>query len=278
MTEMVVVDGLRKVFGARGRRGSADTLAVADVSFSIPAGGSLAVVGESGSGKTTLARMLLALEPPTAGTIHIAGEDCTAPPRKLAARRRRARQIQAVFQDPYRSLDPSQTAESCLNEVLKLHFRDWTADARAERVRELMDLVGLDDRQSRALPHALSGGQRQRVAIARALASEPSVLVLDEAVAALDVSIKAQVLNLLADIRESTGVTYLFISHDLAVIRQVTDDTIVMRHGSIVEQGRTGAVLDDPQHPYTQLLRSSVPRRGWKPTRRLAMAEGGGTK
>ncbi|HMK93383.1 MAG TPA: ABC transporter ATP-binding protein, partial [Thermoleophilia bacterium] len=137
---------------------------------------------------------------------------------------------------------------------------------------ELLDQVGLDERHARALPRALSGGQQQRVAIARALASVPRVLIFDEAVASLDVSIQAQVLNLLADIREQTGVTYLFISHDLAVVRQVSDDAIVMRRGEIVERGATDRVLDDPQHPYTKALLSAVPRRGWKPTRRRAAA------
>jgi ABC-type oligopeptide transport system ATPase subunit len=142
------------------------------------------------------------------------------------------------------------------------------ADERRARIAELMDVVGLDDRQARALPKALSGGQRQRVAIARALALKPDVLVLDEAVAALDVSIQAQMLNLLADVRRQTGVTYLLISHDLAVVRQVTEDMIVMQRGRVVERGRSADILDRPQDAYTRLLRDSVPRPGWKPVRR----------
>ncbi len=181
-------------------------------------------------------------------------------------RRRYGREIQIVFQDPFSSLDPRQRVQDAIGEVIKLHFGQHGAE-RAARVAELLGQVGLDERHGRALPRALSGGQQQRVAIARALASKPKVLILDEAVASLDVSIQAQVLNLLADIREGTGVTYLFISHDLAVVRQVSDDVVVMRRGQIVERGPTARVLDDPQDAYTKTLLSAVPRRGWKPAR-----------
>ncbi len=257
---LLAVEGLSKTFG----RGRAEALAVDGVGFALEEGGSLGIVGESGSGKTTTARMLIGLERPTSGRILLAGEDRTRPERTAGALRRRGRLIQIVFQDPYTSLDRRQTVRDCLAEVVRVHFRLGRAEVEA-RVRELADLVGLDERQLRALPRALSGGQRQRVAIARALAADPKILILDEAVSALDVSIQAQILNLLADIREQRGVSYLFISHDLAVIRQITDDTIVMRHGKVVERGRTAAVLDDPQHPYTRLLRDSVPRPGWSP-------------
>jgi ABC-type glutathione transport system ATPase component len=257
------VAGLRKEFGP--------LVAVDDVSFTVPAAGSLAIVGESGSGKTTIAKMIVGLERPTQGTIAACGHDRSRPTRSSRDRRRRGREVQIVFQDPYTSLDPRQTAEATINEVLRLHH-DWAAERRRERTAELTDLVGLDDRQSRALPRALSGGQRQRVAIARALAAEPQVLILDESVAALDVSIQAQVLNLLADIRARTGVSYVLISHDLAVVRQLTDQAIVLYRGRVVEHGPTARILDDPQDSYTQRLRASVPRPGWKPVRRLLAA------
>jgi peptide/nickel transport system ATP-binding protein len=255
---VLMVEGLRKEFGS--------TVAVDDVSFSLPQGGSLAIVGESGSGKTTIAKMIVGLERPSAGTIRACGEDRSTPARSTRDRRRRGREVQIVFQDPYTSLDPRQTVEATIDEVLRLHH-GWPSERRRQRIRELAELVGLDSRQVRALPRALSGGQRQRVAIARALAAEPRVLILDESVAALDVSIQAQVLNLLADIHDETDVSYLCISHDLAVVRQLTQETVVMWRGKIVERGPTERVLDEPSHEYTQRLRASVPRPGWKPMR-----------
>src|SRR5204862_2387652 len=179
-------------------------------------------------------------------------------------------------QDPYSSLDPRQSAAQALDEVLRLHGRADKAE-RAARVRELAELVGLDERQTRALPRALSGGQRQRIAIARALAAEPRVIILDESVAALDVSIQAQILNLLADIRERTGVSYILISHDLAVVRQITDEALVMHRGRVVERGTTAQVLDAPRDEYTRRLRASVPRPGWKPQRRPRPDDNGDT-
>jgi ABC-type glutathione transport system ATPase component len=210
--------------------------------------------------------MIVGLERPTSGTISACGADRSQPARSGRDRRCRGREVQIVFQDPYTSLGPRQTAADAIDETLRLHHA-WPADHRRSRVAELIDLVGLDARQARALPRAMSGGQRQRVAIARALAAEPRVLILDESVAALDVSIQAQVLNLLADIRDETAVSYVLISHDLAVVRQLTDHAIVMHRGRIVEEGPTGQLLDDPQDPYTQRLRASVPRPGWKPAR-----------
>ncbi|MFF1372050.1 ATP-binding cassette domain-containing protein [Streptomyces virginiae] len=248
------VTGLRRSYGA--------VRAVDDVSFVLPEGGSLGIVGESGSGKTTTARIIVGLERADEGEVLVGGRNRTArgEGRGRARRLARAREVQMVFQDPYLSLDPRTGVEAALRETLRLHFpgRDHT-----RRIRELLDQVGLGTRAADALPRQLSGGQRQRVAIARALAVEPSVLVLDEAVAALDVSVQAQILNLLADIREQTGIGYLFITHDLGVVRCVTDEIVVMRHGRIVEAGATAEVLAAPRHPYTRLLLESVPRPGW---------------
>jgi oligopeptide transport system ATP-binding protein len=261
MAEVVLeAVGLRKAFG--------DVVAVDGVDLAVPRGGSLAIVGESGSGKTTVAKMIVGLESPTAGTIVACGHDRSRPARSGKERRRRGSEVQIVFQDPYSSLDPRHSAERAIDEVLRLHRGGLSSQARRERIAELGELVGLDARQLRARPQALSGGQRQRIAIARALAPEPQVVILDESVAALDVSIQAQILNLLADIRAETEISYILISHDLAVVRQITDHAIVMHRGTIVERGLTADVLDRPQHAYTQLLRSSVPRRGWKPVRR----------
>ena len=254
------VSRLRKEFG--------DLVAVNDVDFTVPQAGSLAIVGESGSGKTTIARMIVGLERPTAGQISACGRDRSSPARSASERRRRGSEVQIVFQDPYTSLDPRQTTEATIDEVLRLHQSGWNAERRRVRITELTGLVGLDERQARALPRNLSGGQRQRVAIARALAAEPRVLILDESVAALDVSIQAQVLNLLADIRDETGVSYILISHDLAVVRQLTEEVVVLYRGQVVERGPTPRVLDDPQEDYTKRLRASVPRPGWKPARR----------
>lgn len=254
----LVVAGLRKRFG--------DHRAVDGVSFTLPPGGSLGIVGESGCGKTTTARMLVGLETPDGGTVHLDGRDRSARARGRGERLARAREIQMVFQDPYLSLDPRITVAACVDEVLRLHSPRSPA-ARRTRVAELLDQVGLGEREAAALPRRLSGGQRQRVAIARALAAEPRVLILDEAVAALDVSIQAQILDLLAGIRRDAGIGFLFVSHDLAVVRHITDRVIVLKDGRVVESGDTAGVLGRPQHPYTRLLLDSVPRRGWDPAR-----------
>jgi oligopeptide transport system ATP-binding protein len=259
-------DGLRKEYG--------DVTAVDGVDLTLPAGGSLAIVGESGSGKTTIARMLVGLTRPTAGAIRACGRDRSTPARSTRERRARGAEVQIVFQDPYASLDPRHSAERAIDEVLRLHGTA-TSDERSVRAAELIDLVGLDARQGRARPSALSGGQRQRVAIARALAAKPRVLILDEAVAALDVSIQAQILNLLADIREQTGISYILISHDLAVVRQITEEVLVMHRGRVVERGPTADVLGHPRAAYTQLLRASVPGPGWRPMRRARAIDQG---
>ncbi|MFC9330706.1 ABC transporter ATP-binding protein [Kitasatospora sp. NPDC057015] len=246
--------GLHRAYGS--------VQAVDNVSFTLAEGGSLGIVGESGSGKTTTARIVVGLEDADSGRVLVHRQDRTDRRRGRARRLARAREVQMVFQDPYLSLDPRTTVESVLHETLRLHF---PGTDHARRTTELLDQVGLGRREATALPRQLSGGQRQRVAIARALAVEPAVLVLDEAVAALDVSVQAQILNLLADIREQTGIGYLFITHDLGVVRCVTEDVIVMRHGAVVESGPTASVLANPRHPYTRLLLDSVPRPGWDP-------------
>ena len=255
---LLAVSGLRRSY--RHRRSGSTVVAVADSSFEIRAGACLALVGESGSGKSTTARMIVGLERPDSGTIVVGGEDITVPPRGSRARRRRARAVQLVHQDPYLSLDPRQTARRAIDEAQRLHF-DGTAAERDARLRELTDAVGLTSEMLDRLPRDLSGGQRQRVAIARALVTDPQVLVLDEAVSALDVSVQAQVLALLRRLRLERGMTFLFVTHDLNVVRALAEEVIVMRAGEIVERGETGRVLSAPQHEYTRRLIDAIPLR-----------------
>ncbi|MFJ2032920.1 ABC transporter ATP-binding protein [Streptosporangium sp. NPDC087985] len=262
---VIEISGLCKRFTTGRGRHRRTVHALDDVSLGVADGSCLAVVGESGSGKSTLARILVGLESADAGQVVLAGRPVARRPRR-SERRARARDIQMVFQDPNGSLNRRRTAGSAIGEVLSFHHGVTGADAR-RRVDSLLDQVGLLPAHARALPGELSGGQQQRIAIARALAAEPRVLVLDEAVAALDVSVQAQVLNLLGEIRQARRLTYLFITHDLSVVRQVSEQVVVMRQGKIVERGSTDQVLDDPQHPYTMLLRDSAPRPGWRPRR-----------
>lgn len=267
MPAILQVEQLRKVYRTGAKRRD-EIVAVDGLSFEVSMGESLAIVGESGSGKTTTARMIAGLEPPSAGQIRVDGQVRSPLPWAREERTRYARQVQMVYQDPFSSLDPSQTIESSLDEVLRCHF-DWTRADRQERIGALLAECGLDDRHRRRRPRSLSGGERQRVAIAKALAVEPRVLVLDEAVSALDVSIQAQILNLLGRLRESLDLTYVFISHDLGVVRQVSETCIVMRHGVVVEAGRTDDVLSTPRTEYTQQLLEAIPRPGWAPKRRV---------
>ncbi|MDX6741375.1 ABC transporter ATP-binding protein [Actinocorallia sp. A-T 12471] len=232
--------------------------AVDGVGFELPPGHSLGIVGESGSGKTTTARILAGLETPTSGTVELDGRVLDA--RSRRDRRWQARRLQMIFQDPHGSFDPRLTIAQSIAEPLRLHAPG--TDHRA-RVSELLEQVGLSARLGGALPRDLSGGQRQRAAIARALGITPRVLVLDEAVAALDVSIQAQILGLLADLRRDAGIAYVFVSHDLAVVRHVTETALVMRHGRVVESGPTEEILRAPAHPYTRLLLDSIPGPGW---------------
>jgi ABC-type glutathione transport system ATPase component len=258
---LLQVDGLHKSYRTPG---GGTMAAVENLSFVLPAGGALGLVGESGSGKTTTARMLVGLERPDTGTILVQGRPLAAAARGRTARLARARAVQIVFQDPYLSLDARISIAATLDGVLRLHgTRDRAA--RAARVAELLAQVGLGAREASALPRGLSGGQRQRAAIARALAVEPSVLVLDEAVSALDVSVQAQVLNLLSDIRRDTGIGLVFVSHDLAVVRYLCDEALVLRRGRTMEHRPVPELLARPEHPYTRLLLASVPHPGWDP-------------
>ncbi len=273
-TGLLSVQELDKTFRVRTAafsRNRAEVHAVRQLSFDVAAGEALGIVGESGSGKTTVARMLVGLEPPTAGRVVFEGNELSGRP-KRGERRQRGRLMQIVFQDPYTSLDPRQSIRRVLDEVQSFHFSRSSAE-RQTRTGELLDAVGLGDKEARALPRELSGGQRQRAAIARALAAEPKVLILDEAVSALDVSIQAQILNLLGDLRREFRLTYILISHDLAVIRQVADHVLVMYRGRTVEVGLVEAILSAPLHPYTQRLLESVPRPGMSLARRAAVLE-----
>jgi oligopeptide/dipeptide ABC transporter ATP-binding protein len=226
------------------------------VSFTVAEGETLGVVGESGSGKSTLARLLVRLENPTSGRVLLDGTDLTAlRPRAMRPYRRR---VQLVFQDPYASLHPRLTVEQALSEVLAVHGLAARGAARTRRVTELMEMVGLPSRLRDRLPVQLSGGQRQRVGIARALAVEPDLLVLDEAVSALDVSVQAEVMNLLVGLRERLGLSYVFISHDLAMVRHISDRILVLYLGRVAETGPWREVSDEPLHPYARSLRDAA--------------------
>ena len=230
--------------------------ALAGVSFSVSAGRTLAVVGESGCGKSTLARVLTMIEPPTAGRLMIAGADVASA--DAATRQALRPRVQIVFQNPFGSLNPRQTIGAALEEPLRSSGRLGAA-ARREASLAMMERVGLRTEWHGRYPHMFSGGQRQRVAIARALMTRPQILVLDEPVSALDVSIRAQVLNLLVDLQQEFGLAYVFISHDLSVVRHVADDVLVMYLGRAVEQASRDQLFAAPAHPYTQALLSATP-------------------
>jgi oligopeptide/dipeptide ABC transporter ATP-binding protein len=254
---MLDVRDLVKHYGQGGLFRSAPPVRAVDgVSFTVGRGETLALVGESGCGKSSVGRTILRLQEPTAGTATFEGTDIFGLDRaRLRALRRR---MQIIFQDPYSSLNPRMTVGAAIAEGIEIHRLATKADT-PRRVGALLEEVGLDPSYARRYPHEFSGGQRQRIGIARALAVEPTFIVCDEPVSALDVSVQAQVLNLLADLQRSRGLSYLFIAHDLAVVRQIARRVAVMYLGRIVEEGPTEQLLADPRHPYTVALLSAVP-------------------
>ncbi len=259
MTALLEVEGLQKYFVAERSvfgRPTAHVRAVDGVSFQVERGKTLGLVGESGCGKSTVSRLVLRLIEPDAGHIRFEGRDLLAfNANELRSFRREA---QIIFQDPYASLNPRMTVGQILTEPLALH--DLVPSARRpQRVQELMRLVGLEPRFARRYPHEFSGGQRQRIAIARALAVEPKLIVCDEPVSALDVSIRSQILNLLRDLQQRLGLAYIFVSHDLAVVKHIADRVAVMNLGEIVETAETQALFAAPRHPYSRALLSAIP-------------------
>ncbi|OFL92390.1 ABC transporter ATP-binding protein [Corynebacterium sp. HMSC055D05] len=254
---VIRVDNLVKEFDVRGQKGAKKTLrAVDEVSFDLRRGTTLALVGESGSGKSTVANMALSLLEPTSGTVYFEGRDISELNRKELFKLRR--KMQVVFQNPYGSLDPMYSIYRCIEEPLRLH-KVGSRKERDARVAELLDMVQMPRSAMRRYPNELSGGQRQRIAIARAMALGPEVIVLDEAVSALDVLVQDQILQLLKGLQDEMNLSYLFITHDLAVVRETADDIVVMRQGKVVEQGPADAIFADPQADYTRNLIDSVP-------------------
>jgi oligopeptide/dipeptide ABC transporter ATP-binding protein len=270
---LIETRGLKKYFRVRSgflTRGRGDLKAVDGVSLSIHEGETLALVGESGCGKSTFGRLLVRLDTPTAGDILYRGQSVRAYTGQALKHYRK--QVQLIFQDPYASLNPRRSAGDIIGEPLEIHEAVSKEDAR-RRVAELLETVGLTGEQSRRYPHEFSGGQRQRIGIARALALKPKLIVADEPVSALDVSIQAQILNLLNDLQVRFGLTYLFVTHDLGVVRHVSDRVAVMYLGRIVELAGNDDLFENPLHPYTQALLSAVPDAGrQKATERILLS------
>lgn len=275
MTDLLKVEGLVKNFELRAnsgiRRSKRIVQAVSDVSFSVGRGETLGIVGESGSGKTTVGRCVMGLLDPTSGSIVFDGHDITkASFEEMRVLRRR---LQIVFQDPFASLDPKMTVGASIAEPLVVQEVSGNHD---DRVTEMLNLVGLAPDHAKRFPHEFSGGQRQRIGIARALALDPDLIVLDEPVSALDVSIQAGVVNLFADLQERLGMSYIFIAHDLSVVRHIAHNVAVMYLGRIVEIGKKEEIYSNPRHPYTKALLSAVPipNPTMERSRRRIMLEG----
>ncbi|NNF98372.1 MAG: dipeptide ABC transporter ATP-binding protein [Desulfobacteraceae bacterium] len=257
---IITADKLRRYYKVKKEgffKPSMTLKALDGVSFSIGAGQTLAVVGESGCGKSTLARLVTMIEPPTSGTFQIKGMDGTTTDRAL--RKKIRKYIQIVFQDPYGSLNPRKKVGAILEEPLKINTT-FTAAERRDQAIEMMAKVGLSREQYNRYPHMFSGGQRQRIAVARALMLKPALVVADEPVSALDVSVQAQALNLLMDLQDEMNLAYLFISHDLSVVRHIADELMVMYLGCPVEQGEKEIIFKNPLHPYTRALLASTPK------------------
>jgi peptide/nickel transport system ATP-binding protein/oligopeptide transport system ATP-binding protein len=257
---LLEVQNLRTWFPVLGgvmRRKVGDIKAVDDVSFVIEAGCTVGLVGESGSGKTTVGRTILKLIESTSGRVIYKGSDIL--PFSERDFRPLRREMQMIFQDPFGSLNPRFTIGEIVGEALEIHFPKMNRNDRSARVADLLRLVGLKPEMMRRYPHEFSGGQRQRIGIARALAVEPRFIVCDEPVSALDVSVQAQIVNLLQDLQEQFGIAYLFIAHDLAVVEHISDHVLVMHHGKVVESASAEAIYNDPQNEYTKTLLSAVP-------------------
>ena len=266
MPELLKVEHLKKYF--KTPRGMLH--AVDDVSFSVDTGTTLGVVGESGCGKSTLGRVVIKLLEPTAGTITFEGEDIT----KMKSSYELHSRMQMIFQDPYASLDPRMSVSEIIAEPLKIHKLCKSREELDERIRELMDTVGLAERFATSYPHELDGGRRQRIGIARALAHKPKFIVCDEPVSALDVSIQAQILNLMQDLQERDGYTYMFITHDLSVVKHISNEILVMYLGQAVEKSGSDELFDRPLHPYTKALLAAIPEPVVKKDRHRELLKG----
>ncbi len=260
---LLEVKNLKTWFPVRGgvfRRHIDDVKAVDNVSFEVDKGTTVGLVGESGSGKTTVGRTILNLIPATGGEVLYEGTNVLGIPENRFRPYRR--KMQMIFQDPFGSLNPRMTIRKIIGEPLEIHFKDMSPAGRRDRIAALIKQVGLDPDMMNRYPHEFSGGQRQRIGIARALAVEPDFIVCDEPVSALDVSVQAQIVNLLQDLQEELGLTYLFIAHDLAIVEHISDYVLVMYRGKIVEAASAEAIYENPQHDYTKRLLAAVPTFG----------------